>query len=61
MTADELRAAAIRIFGEKGYTAQLATRLRVNRVQVWRYLSGKVEVPGPVEAAVRGWLREVGA
>lgn len=56
MTADELRAAAIEIWGERGFVTALATNLKIDRTQVWRYLNGNT-VPGPVDAAVTCWLR----
>jgi len=56
MTPDELRSAAIQLFGEKGFVSKLAKQLGVERTQVWRYLNGRTDVPGPVEAAVKCWL-----
>jgi len=57
VSPDELRQAAIRLFGERGWVAALALHLGVERTQVWRYLNGRTAVPGPVEAAVKCWLR----
>ncbi|TDR94599.1 helix-turn-helix domain-containing protein [Enterovirga rhinocerotis] len=56
MTADGLRAAAIEIWGERGWTSSLSAALGVERTQVWRYLNGRTPVPGPVRAAVTCWL-----
>lgn len=56
MTSAELKQAAIKIFGEHHPTA-LAEALGVTYVQVWRYLSGRNPVPGPVVAAVKMWLK----
>lgn len=58
MTPSELRAAAIKIFGERGYSAALAKALGVDYSQVWRYLSGRTLAPGPVIAAVKCWLEK---
>lgn len=56
MTSDELRAAAIELFGAAGFTAKLAAKLGVQRSSVHRYVTGQLPVPGPVAAAVECWL-----
>lgn len=56
MTGDELKEAAIKLFGERGWQSALAERLGVDRTQIWRYVSNN-KVPGPVAAAVSCWLR----
>ena len=56
MTPAELRSAAVKLYGPKGYTAALAKALKIDYTQVWRYLSGRTPIPGPVEAAVECWL-----
>ena len=56
MTADELKNAAIEIFGPRGWTTDLADRLKVDRTTVYRYAQGQVAIPGPVDAAVSCWL-----
>jgi hypothetical protein len=55
MTAEELRQAAIEIFGRRGWVTDLAACLRVDRSTVHRWLQG-VPIPGPVEAALKCWL-----
>ncbi|MBA3518379.1 MAG: hypothetical protein H0T75_12220 [Rhizobiales bacterium] len=55
MTAEELRRAAIDLFGEKGWMSRLAEALEVDRSSVSRWFAG-LPVPGPVAAAVRAWL-----
>lgn len=55
MTAEELRLAAIGLFGERGWMSRLAEALGVDRSSVSRWFSG-VPVPGPVAAAVTAWL-----
>lgn len=63
MTPDRLKAAAIELWGERGWVTALATNLRIDRTQVWRYVNGKGPIPGPVEAAVECWIgrfRETG-
>jgi len=56
VSGDELKAAAIEIWGERGWVTALATALGVDRSQVWRYIHGGTKVPGPVEAAVKCWI-----
>ena len=56
MTGEELKAAAIKLFGERGWQSALSSRLGVDRTQVWRYVTND-KVPGPVAAAVACWLR----
>jgi hypothetical protein len=56
MTADELREAAVEIFGRRGWTTDLAACLKVDRATIYRYVQGQLPVPGPVEAAVSCWL-----
>lgn len=57
MTPDELKRAAIEIWGEKGWITSLASALSVDRTQVWRWVNGNTQsVPGPVSAAVSCWL-----
>jgi hypothetical protein len=58
MTPEELRAAAIKLFGEHGYSAALAKALGVDYTQCWRYFSGRTPIPGPVVAAVKCWLEK---
>lgn len=55
MTGDELKEAAVKLFGERGWQSALASRLGVDRTQIWRYVSNN-RVPGPVAAAVECWL-----
>lgn len=57
MTPDELRAAAIQLWGERGWVAALSSALGVDRTQIWRYLNARTAVPGPVAACVRCWMR----
>jgi hypothetical protein len=56
MTAEELRTAAILLFGDRGWMSRLAEALEVDRSSVSRWFAG-LPVPGPVAAAVRAWLR----
>lgn len=55
MTAEELRRAAITLFGERGWMSRLAESLGVDRSSVSRWFAG-LPVPGPVAAAMRAWL-----
>lgn len=56
MSAEELRIAAILLFGERGWQSRLSEALNVDRSSVSRWFSG-LPVPGPVAAAVRAWLK----
>jgi hypothetical protein len=55
LTAEELRVAAIALFGERGWMSRLAEALGVDRSSVSRWFAG-LPVPGPVAAAVNAWL-----
>jgi len=55
MTAEELRTAAILLFGDRGWMSRLAEALEVDRSSVSRWFAG-LPVPGPVAAAVTAWL-----
>ena len=57
MTPDELRAAAIEIYGSRGWVGALATRLGKDRSQIWRYLRGEAPIPVLVAEAVAGDLK----
>lgn len=57
MTADKLKKAAIEIFGQRGWTTDLAAALKLDRTTVYRYVQGQIPIPGPVEAAVTCWLQ----
>lgn len=56
MSGEELKQAAIKLFGDKGWQTSLADALKIDRTQVWRYVKHD-KVPGPVAAAVSCWLR----
>ena len=56
MTAEELRTAAILLFGDRGWMSRLAEALEVDRSSVSRWFAG-LPVPGPAAAAVTAWLR----
>jgi hypothetical protein len=55
MTAEELRRAAIALFGERGWMSRLAEALEIDRSTVSRWFGG-LPVPGPAAAAVKAWL-----
>lgn len=55
MTAEELRRAAILLFGERGWMSRLAEGLGVDRSTVSRWFAG-LPIPGPVAAAIRAWV-----
>lgn len=58
MSADELREALIGLYGGWGWQAKAAEALNVDVSSVRRWISGQIPVPGPVEAAVRCFVRE---
>jgi transposase-like protein len=55
MTAEELRRAAIALFGERGWMSRLAEALGVDRSTVSRWFGG-LPIPGPAAAAVTALL-----
>jgi hypothetical protein len=55
MTSEDLRKAAIMLFGDRGWMSRLAEALGVDRSSVSRWFAG-LPVPGPVAAAVEAWL-----
>lgn len=56
MTGEKLKKLAVEMWGERGWTTALASALRVDRTQVWRYVNGQTNVPGPVQAAMECWI-----
>ena len=56
MSAEELRRAAITLFGERGWMSRLSEALGVDRSSVSRWFAG-LPVPGPTAAAVSAWMR----
>ena len=56
MSAEELRRAAITLFGERGWMSRLSEALGVDRSSVSRWFAG-LPVPGPTAAAVAAWMR----
>lgn len=57
MTPDELSEIGKQLYGY-GWQTRLAEALMVDGSTVRRWVSGAVSVPGPVEAAVKCFLRE---
>jgi hypothetical protein len=55
MTPEELRQAAILLFGDRGWMSRLAEGLDVDRSTVSRWFAG-LPIPGPVAAALRSWI-----
>lgn len=58
MNGTELKEAAIRLYGDRGWQSSLAVALHVDTSSIRRWVSGVVPVPGPVAAAVRCFERE---
>ena len=54
--SEELKSLAIEIWGARGYSAALASALHIHPTQVWRYLTARTPVPGPVQAAMECWI-----
>lgn len=57
MTPDEFVQAGVALYGKR-WKAPLARALNIDPSMIWRYVTGAVEIPGPVAAAVRCFLRE---
>lgn len=55
---NELKDAAIKLYGHKHWLVRLAADLGSNRSSVWRWANGHQPVPGPVAAAVSCWMKE---
>lgn len=53
MQPQELRQAAVVLYGDRGWQSQLAEALGVDGSTVRRWLSGAVPVPNPAAVAVR--------
>jgi DNA-binding transcriptional regulator YdaS (Cro superfamily) len=58
MSPDELAEAGRRLYGY-GWQTRLAEDLGVNGSTVRRWVSGAVPIPGPVEAAIRCFLKVI--
>lgn len=55
MTGDEMIKNAVVLFGEPGHITALASKLGVDRTQIWRWAKLK-EIPGPAAAAIQCWI-----
>lgn len=53
MSGQELKEAAIRLYGQRGWQSSLAAALDVDASTVRRWVGGQIAVPGPVAAAVK--------
>ena len=60
MNGQQLKEAAIALYGSHGWQTKLADALGVDTSTVRRWVGGQIPVPGPVAAAVRCFTREVG-
>lgn len=58
MTPEEFINAGERLYGKRWKTP-LARALKIDVSMVWRYATGQVKVPGPVEAALLCFIREL--
>ena len=58
MTGEELKQAAIGLYGKWGWQARVATALGRNSSTIRRWVSGELSIPLSIEVAVRGLLRE---
>lgn len=61
MSGQELKEAAIRLYGAWGWQSRLAEALGVDVSSVRRWASGQIPVPGPAAAAVECFERSLGA
>lgn len=57
MSSGDFKAAAVSLYGTRGWQIAIAAALNVDVSSVRRWAGGQVPVPGPVEAAVRCFLR----
>lgn len=57
MTGQELKEAAIRLYGERGWQARLAEALERDVSSVRRWTSGQIPVPTPVALAVKAFKK----
>lgn len=58
MSGDELKQALVALYGGHGWQTRAATALNVDASSIRRWTSGQIPVPGPVEAAVKCFMRE---
>lgn len=58
MSGDDLKAAAVRLYGSHGWQTKLADALQVDTSSIRRWTSGQIPVPGPVAAAMQCFERE---
>jgi hypothetical protein len=58
LTPKELREIGERLYGVWGWQTRMAEALKVDGSTVRRWVSGAVPIPGPVEAALRCFVRE---
>jgi DNA-binding transcriptional regulator YdaS (Cro superfamily) len=56
MTTDELKTAGRTLYGY-GWQSKMARDINVNPTTVRRWVSGRIPVPGPVEAFIQCMLR----
>ena len=56
MTPDELKAALVELFGQRGWQVRAARALAADVSSVRRWVGGERPIPGPVKAAVECWL-----
>lgn len=60
MAGEDLREAAILLFGRRRWQAALAAALRVDTSTIRRWVSGAVAITGPAQAAVELMLQAKG-
>jgi len=60
MKPKELNEIGVKLWGEWGWQTRMAESLNVDGSTVRRWVSGAVPIPGPVEAALRCFMRENG-
>ncbi len=58
ITGEEIKAAAMRLYGSRGWQTKLALALHVDTSTVRRWTTGQIPVPGPAAAAVQCFERE---
>jgi hypothetical protein len=59
VTPKQLSEAGVKLWGDRGWQTRMAESLKVDGSTVRRWVSGAVPIPGPVEAALRCFMREI--
>lgn len=58
MTPEDFCVVGVRLYGERGWRTQLATRLGMDRTTIWRYANGQRRIPLRITLAMGMLERE---